>query len=46
MGDGCVWLGGGKVVGPDIFLSGPTKIESPHVKTPMEMFENTLDKIS
>ena len=48
MGNGCVWLGGGKVVWPDIFLSGPTKIESPQfgVKTPMEMSGNTLDKIA
>ena len=47
-GNGCVWLGGKKVVGLDIFLSGPTKIESPQfgVKTPMEMSGNTLDKIA
>ena len=47
IGNGCVWLGGGKVVGPDNFLSGLTKIESPPfgVKTHIEMFGNILNKI-
>ena len=46
-GNGCVWLGGKKVVGLDIFLFGPTKIESPQfgVKTKMKMSGNILDKI-
>ena len=47
IGNGCVWLGGGKVIVPDNFLSSLTKIESLQfrVKTQIEMSGNILDKI-